>query len=218
MPRTITVKGIGKATAKVDYVVVSMMLESKNKLYDKAVEKAAKELELLRVAVVESGFAKDDLKTTNFDVRTEYEGYTDKNGNYKQRFTGYVVCHNLKLAFDFDSERLGTALSAIAGCISNPQLNIAFTVKDTSAINEEMLTSAAANAREKAEILCKASGVRLGTLMSIDYNWNDLNVYSTTRYAIAEDCIAAPMMAKRMDFDPEDIRVQDSVAFVWDII
>ncbi len=218
MSRTITVKGIGKATAKVDYVVISMTLESQNTVYDKAVEKAAKELEQLRAAVAEAGFLKDELKTTNFNVRTEYEGYNDKNGQYKRRFAGYVVCHSLKLAFDFDSERLATALSAIAGCVSNPELNISFTVKDTSAINEEMLAFAAVNAREKAELLCKASGVKLGTLMSIDYNWNEMNVCSTTRFALAEDCVAAPMMAKQMNFEPEDIRVQDSVVFVWDII
>lgn len=34
MARTITVKGIGKASAKPDYVVFSMTLESKHKDYD----------------------------------------------------------------------------------------------------------------------------------------------------------------------------------------
>ena len=41
MARTITVKGIGKASAKPDYVVFSMTLESKHKDYDKAMDMAA---------------------------------------------------------------------------------------------------------------------------------------------------------------------------------
>ena len=41
MARTITVKGIGKASAKPDYVVLSMTLESKHKDYDKAMDMVA---------------------------------------------------------------------------------------------------------------------------------------------------------------------------------
>ena len=36
MARTITVKGIGKVSAKPDYVVLSITLESKHRDYDKA--------------------------------------------------------------------------------------------------------------------------------------------------------------------------------------
>ena len=44
-------------------------------------------------------------------------------------------------------------------------------MKDATAINEEMLRSATANAKKKAEILCEASGVTMGDLIAIDYNW-----------------------------------------------
>ena len=40
MARTITVKGIGKVSAKPDYVVFSMTLKSKHKDYDKAMDMA----------------------------------------------------------------------------------------------------------------------------------------------------------------------------------
>ena len=39
MARTITVKGIGRVSAKPDYVVLSMTLESKHIYYDKAMDK-----------------------------------------------------------------------------------------------------------------------------------------------------------------------------------
>lgn len=47
MARTITVKGIGKASAKPDYVVFSMTLESKHKDYDKAMDMAADHIQQL---------------------------------------------------------------------------------------------------------------------------------------------------------------------------
>ena len=99
------------------------------------------------------------------------ENERDKNGNYKQIFVGYRVTHGLKLELDFDSQRLSKVLGAIAVCIAEPELNVQFTVKNKEAVDAALLQSACANAKAKAEILTKASGVTLGELVSIDYNW-----------------------------------------------
>ena len=158
MARTITVKGIGKASAKPDYVVLSMTLEAKHKDYQSAMDMAAEQIQYINDTLTAIGFEKSSVKTTNFNVRTDYDRIKDRYGNYESVFRGYEVTHYLKLAFDFDMGRLSRTLSAIAGCLSHPQLSIAFTVKDATAINEEMLRSATINAKRKAEILCDASG------------------------------------------------------------
>lgn len=216
MSRTITVKGCGKASAKPDYVILSMALESSHRDYDRAMQIAADQIQQLNDTLCSIGFEKDSLKTTDFNVRTDYERIKDRSGNYKSVFAGYEVTHRLKLAFDFEMDRLAKALSAIAGCPAHPELSIAFTVKDASAINEEMLRSAAVNARAKAEILCAASGVALGDLIAIDYNWGELNIYSRTRLECCEE--PAPMIdAAPIDIDPDDIDVSDTATFVWEI-
>lgn len=55
-------------------------------------------------------------------------------------------------------------------------------MKDKEAVDAALLDSACANAKAKAEILTKASGVTLGELVSIDYNWGELHLYSPTHY------------------------------------
>lgn len=217
MPRTITVKGLGKATAKPDYVVIFVSLDSRDMKYDAAMDLAARNVRDMEQALEKAGFEKDALKTSGFNVRTDYLSVKDKNGGYVQRFNGYVVSHNMKLEFDFDSGRLSQALSAISECPAHPQMSISFTVRDAAAVNEEMLRSATANARRKAEILCEASGVTLGELMAIDYNWSELEIVSNTRYSMAEDCAGAPLMAKAVNIRPDDINVSDTAAFVWEI-
>lgn len=218
MNRTITIKGIGKLSLKPDQTVVSLMLKTVRADYDKAMDEAAKHLEQLRSAIAEIGFTKDDLKTTSFDVGTEYENERDKNGNYKQIFVGYRVTHGLKLEFDFDSQRLSKVLGAIAVCIAEPELNVQFTVKDKEAVDAALLQSACANAKAKAEILTKASGVTLGELVSIDYNWDELHLYSPTRYEMEADCLMEISAAPTdMDIEPDDIDVSDSITFVWEI-
>ena len=218
MNRSITIKGIGKLSLKPDQTVVSLMLKTVHADYDKAMDKAAKHLEQLRSAIAEIDFTKDDLKTTSFDVGTEYENERDEKGNYKQIFVGYRVTHGLKLELDFDSQRLSKVLGAIAVCIAEPELNVQFTVKDKEAVDAALLESACVNAKAKAEILTKASGVTLGELVSIDYNWGELHLYSPTRYEMDPPCMARASAAPTaMDIEPDDIDVSDSVTFVWEI-
>lgn len=215
MPKTITVKGIGKASAKPDYVVLSMTLQSNHLDYDQAMDIAADHIQQLNTALAAIGFESSSVKTTNFHVHADYDRAEDHNGNYKSVFKGYEITHNLKLAFDFDMSRLSKTLAAIADCLSHPQLSVAFTVKDTTAIHEEMLRSATANAKRKAEILCEASGVELGDLITIDYNWGELDAYSHTNYRCCEDAMPLMARSRAIDIEPEDIDVSDTATFVW---
>ena len=185
-----------------DFVILTMKLEAKDKEYDKAMELAAKQLEQPNTSLTAIGFEKESVKTTNFHVDTDYDSYKDKLGNYQR-----------------EMKRLSQALAASATCLAQPELSIAFTVKDPTAVNDALLREATINAKKKAELLCEASGVTLGQLLTIDYNWGELNIYSDTRYDMAEDCLMAlPTSATSIDIEPDDIDVRDTATFVWEII
>lgn len=217
--RTITVKGTGTVSAKPDLIEISFRLEAADNDYDKAMKLASCQLNAVSKAVEQIGFEKGSLRTTDFNVSARRRNVRDRDGNFTSVFDGYACVHSMKLAFDFDSALLSRTLSVISATIADPNLSVRFTVKDPNAISEELLKSAAANAREKAEILCSASGVKLGELMTIDYNWGEVNVYSNTHYDIEEDCM--PPMCSPVCFDagitPDDIKVKDTATFVWEI-
>lgn len=219
MMRTITVKGVGSVSAKPDYITLSLGIETQEKEYDDSMQKATERINSLEAASQKVGFEKGDLKTTSFNVSTAYESVKDRSGNYKREFAGYNCSYRLKLAFDFDSKRLAEVLSAISNSGAKPELSIAFTVKDAAKVSEELLMSATKNAREKAEILCRASGAELGKLLSIDYNWGELNIVSRTSYEM-EDCIMPMMTLKECavpEIEPDDIDLHDTATFVWEI-
>lgn len=218
MPRTITVKGMGRVTTAPDYVVISMSLEAHEKNYEATMGLAANKIEQLNASLAEIGFEKKSVKTTNFNVRTDYDRVKDKNGNYSSVFNGYICTHRLKVEFDFDTKSLARTLYAISSCLANPELSISFTVKDPSAVNTELLKSATINAKKKAQILCEASGVELGQLLTIDYNWGELNIVSRTDYMLEEKCMAMPVGGLAdIDIEPDDIDVSDTATFVWEI-
>lgn len=216
--RTITVKGVGKVSVRPNLIVISMRLETENEEYGKAMSLASEKIENLNNALEGVGFEKQSVKTTAFNVRTNYESVRDEKGNYRSVFKGYVCSHNLKVEFDFDTKTLAKVLSAISSCLAMPELSISFTVKDPSEVSNELLKSATLNAKEKAEILCSSFGVNLGELVSIDYNWNDINVFSATDYKIENRCmLKAEACLSNIEIEPDDICVNDSATFVWEI-
>ncbi len=220
MARTITVKGSGSVSVKPDYVILNNTLESHNLAYDKAMVLASEQISALSDSLDAADFAKEDLKTTDFKVNTDYERVKNKDGNYRSVFNGYDVIHHLKLGFDFDTKRLSEAIAAIAGCIAHPEVKIRFTVKEPTRVSEDLLCSATENAHGKAEVICRASGVSLGQLVRINYNWGELDIYSHTNYDIGEyaaGVLASPIMEAGIDFEPEDIKVGDTVTFEWEI-
>lgn len=219
MTKTITVKGMGNVSAKPDLIVVTMILESMDKSYDQAMHLSVEKISKLTAALMDVGFEKSDLKTTNFNVKTEYDS-VKRNGRYEQVFLGYKCIQNLKLQFDLDVQRLAIVLGKISSCMADPDMQIRFTVKNPSAISEELLRSATSNAKTKAEILCDASGKALGDLLSISYNWGEIDVYSHTRFSMEDAvvcCAAGAADFEEMNIEPDGIEVSDTVTFIWEI-
>lgn len=215
-PRTIHIKGTGTASATPDYIVITLELIAHHMEYANAMRVGAQQVEMLREAVKEAGFSAEDLKTTNFDVDTEYENEEykeDGRTRYHRIFMGYDCKHSLKLSFDFDNERLEKAMTAIGDCLSKPEVSIAFTLKDKQALRDQILESAAQDAHRKAEILCKSSGVALGELLRIEYSWDEAHI--SHYFDMKMQCCEAA--APSYDFHPEEIEAGDTVDFYWEI-
>lgn len=214
MENMITVKGIGNISVKPDLIIVTIHLESIDMDYQKMMEKATDSVKALEDAVMSVGFKKSDLKTTNFNIGTRYENFYDSNNKYINKFVGYVCEQDLKLEFDLDLDLLSNLIDAITKSMTDPKFNIQFTVKDKYAVTELLLVKATENARQKAEVLTKASKVTLGNIVSIDYDWKELNVTSLTRYN-TDGALMAQAKSFAPNIEPDDINVSDTVTFTW---
>ncbi len=214
--RTIHIKGIGHATQAPDQVVLSLTLTAQNKEYSAAMRIGSQQVEMLREAIVEAGFKASDLKTTNFDVRAVYDNEETKDGKstrYQKVFVGFECRHDLKLTFNLSNDKLNAAVDTIAASLSQPKISIAFTIKNVEAFADKLLKSAAKDAQRKAKILCKASGVKLGKLLSINYSWTEVDVREEMIVCQKYDATSD----SSFDFQPEDIKASDTVDFLWEI-
>jgi uncharacterized protein YggE len=216
--RLITVKGIGKMTVPVDYVEIKFTLEEINKDYKKGYETFESNILELQKFVQSIGFKKEDLKASEINVTPEYDSIR-KNNKYIDVFKGYNFITELKLCFDFDSKKLGEVFSLSSTTKCTPKIDVEFTVKDKEAIKKKLLANAAKDAREKANILCEAMGVKLGNLITINYNWTDINIHSYTNYKL-DNMITTGLCCREeslVDFTPDDISVNDDASFIWEI-
>ena len=215
--KELVVKGIGKISTSPDIIVIEMTLNVVDLEYNQTMQRSTKLIDRLRNAVQTAGHDGKSLKTTNFNIGTEYDRYQDKNV-WKNRFVGYACNHDLRLEFDLYMEILGETLSAIVGSDAKPKLKIRFSIKDPTAVSEELLKNAIENAKWKAGVLAKSAGVTLGDIQRIDYNWSDIRFYSDTMYdmkeAVFENALSVPMS---MDIEPENIDVKDTATVVWSI-
>lgn len=217
--RTIRVTGKGQIKVRPDMTQITMSLEGLYKDYNETLKLSSQDTETLKDILSGFGFERLDLKTLNFSVDTEYESYKDRDGSYKQRFTGYRYRHMLKVEFDSDNERLGKILYALANGKVRPEFRISYTVKDPEATKNTLLGKAVKDAREKASVLTEAAGIGLKDIQSIDYSWGEIDFeYRPMDGGIlAERCMAEPTAAYSLDIEPDDIEVSDTVTVVWEI-
>jgi len=214
--REITVKGIGKAAASPDLIVINMNLEVCEPDYERTIQHGAETLDALRSAIESAGHNGKELKTTSFNINTKYENYREMDV-WKQQFAGYSCTHGLRLEFDLDMPLLGATLGAVGGCDADPGINIKFSIKDPNAVSEQLLESAIKNAAWKANILAKSAGVSLGAIRRIDYNWSDIRLFSNTDMCFDEGATRVAAAPMEINIEPEEINVSDTATVVWAI-
>lgn len=210
-----TVKGKGFASAPPDTIAISLQLEDIKDTYELAMQHAALALEQVRETLLPLGFPKKEIRSTHFSVDSAYEHRNDFRGENKRYFLGYRYRNDLKITFGNDSKRLGEILLALSLCEADPEFSVYFFLKDRHAVEHALLEDAVRDAKDKAQILAAAGGVMIGKILSIDYDWGEIEVRSRVYAASSKMAYdSAPMI----DLEPEDISNSDTVTVVWEIL
>ena len=216
MERTIRVTGKGKISVSPDTIKLNISAEGVFKDYAETVSKASEETSLIKEAISNAGLDPKDLKTSHFGVDTEYERYRDKRDDWRRKFVGYKYQHRLNIKFPNDNEILGRVLYQLANCPVSVEFSIEHTVKDVEAVKNELLGKAVEDSKAKAEVLSKAAGVKLDGVLTIDYSWGELEIYSRPMEYSGEIMMDS-IKCCNIDIEADDIDVQDTVTVVWRI-
>lgn len=222
--RIIHVKGVGKAAQAPDQVVINLNFSMESEKYSSAVKLIEGKITALRISAVDAGFDSNSLKAKNLFVKPIFEYQYSKNKRYKI-FSHYLAEYTLEFTFDFTNKKFDDALYILHEDFPNGENSVAFRIKDTAKFQAELLKLAAEDARRKAEILCAASGVKIGKLFKIGCSpeFSDSEIISETD---SNDFLALSEIISRADSDntyskifiPKEIEAEIGVDFFWEIL
>lgn len=212
--RKIIITGKGKLSVTPDIAIISFPLEFEAYEYGAAVYGINNMVEGLRNCIQECGIDRKELKTRSFSVNS----YTKEEKITKEYiFAGFRASHSMKLEIPLDTKLISKIVMGITKLDKDIEFRLGFGVKDSDACFDELLRNAIVNAKEKAEVIADASGVKLMEIMKVDYSFADIYLHSDTDMYLdtyENKCYSDHVLE---EITPEDIDVKDNVTVTWRI-
>ena len=210
--KILKVIGEGTVTSQPDQVILSFNVKSKSMEYSTCINNLNTKTDNLRNNIVSADLSKTDLKTTSFNIDSEFR----YNNNDDYIFDGYSASHQLVIKLPMDKELLNQVLHRITEGHSEAEIEMDFTIRDQEAVNRKVLARAVQNARQNAETLATAAGVVLGELQQIDYGGSEVRVRHLRSNILCEQSFSDSLHF--VDIETADVKSQDSVTLVYEVL
>lgn len=207
--RLLKVQGKGRVSVEPDMVTISFNVEVNEIDYGDCLRILNEQTEDLRGSMTASGLDAGILKTSAFNVRVDTDYHEGEH-----IFVGYSASHRMKIELPMDKDLLNKVLRQVAQGHSGAEIRLSFSVRDKDALRKSVLTNAVQTARENAETLASAAGLKLGKLMQMDYGWAEVRIYDREADMVCETT-AGPDF--NVNIEPEDVSAEDNVTLVYEI-
>lgn len=213
----ISVTGRGNIHVVPDVTRLEISVESVFKTYEEAYEQAKNNSSWM-VQILEYNHLSGKLaKTIRFDISDHLVNEYDDDEHYIGKIkAGFDLTQRFKVDLGMDTVLLNKVVRGVGKFIKGAQISIGYTVQDPRPSHLKMIERAVKDAQDKAEIMAKAAGCTLGTVVSIDYHRQDIHVYSQARN-IHSNQEAMACSASSLDIAPDDLVMGDEVNVTWEL-
>lgn len=213
----ISVTGRGNIHVVPDVTRLEIIVESVFKTYEEAYEQAKNNSSWM-VQILEYNHLNGKLaKTIRFDISDHLVNEYDDDEHYIGKIkAGFDLIQRFKVDLGMDTVLLNKVVRGVGKFIKGAQISIGYTVQDPRPSHLKMIERAVKDAQDKAEIMAKAAGCALGTVVSIDYHRQDIHVYSEARN-IHSNQEAMACSAASLEIAPDDLVMGDEVNVTWEL-
>ncbi len=158
-----SVQGTGKATAIPDTALISLGITKTATSITEAQNQTNRIANKILDDLKKLGIEDKNIKTTNYSVYPNYD-YTSRG----QKPNGYTVTENIEVKIK-PIEKVNQAIDSTTADGANIVGGVSFVLDDAvkKDIEEKARKEAVANAKEKAESLSNAAGIRLGKIIDV---------------------------------------------------
>jgi len=159
----IVVIGEGSISAAPDYAEVNGGVTTRGKSVQEATDANSKLMAAITSALQDAGIAAKDIQTSRFSIQPLY---TPADPHNESKLVGYSVSNQVNVTIR-DIGKAGDILDRLATAGVTNVGNIEFLHSDPSKLLDQARAAAVADAKRKAEIYAKASGIALGRVVWI---------------------------------------------------
>ena len=182
---SLTVQGTGSVKVESDRAGISLGVREVDEEVLKAQNKVNEKIAAIIEALKAMGVSGDDISTNGIGI------YPNYNYDEGETIVGYTAYNTLYLTVK-DVNNTGAYVDAAFAAGANSLDYVEFSAADTEAADAKALTLAVESAREKAQVLADAAGVKLGGILEIrdsaDTGFDGSGIYA--KNAVAEEAAA----------------------------
>ncbi|OGZ96671.1 MAG: hypothetical protein A3J10_02065 [Candidatus Sungbacteria bacterium RIFCSPLOWO2_02_FULL_54_10] len=167
-PRQFSVTGEGKVAVKPDLAVVTAGVVTQAAKIGETQADNAKKSNAVLAFIKQQGVQEKDIKTIGYTISPRYEYYNSPPcvsfpcpPQRPPEITGYEVRHTMEIKIR-DFTKTDAILDGVVAAGANEVGSVSFTVDDPEKPRADARAEAIANAEEKARVLARSLGVRLG--------------------------------------------------------
>ncbi len=160
---TLNVSATGYANAAPDRATVSAGVVQQGKTAREAMMGNATLMTAVFDELEAAGIPKKDITTSQLSLQPQY----DYRNRAKPTIKGYEARNTVTVKSD-DIDQVGAMLDALVRAGVNNINQVKFSVKEPKSAMDKARTDAIREAKEKAESMAEAAGVKLGPLLSIN--------------------------------------------------
>ncbi len=212
----IRVEGLARVTEVPEEIMVNIDLTVKDSLYHECFKNAVETLKTLKNTFEQNGIDSDLIKSKGIAVNeaTEWK----QNQRIK---TGYVANISLEVKSTFTQKFSEALLQSLNREDLNIKYRLAFVFSEVQKekLKEKAIELAVADAKQKAEIIASAAGLKLTGIANIDYRTEAASYRQTDFMMVKEYDTAATTRSANdfagVDLNPKEQVIQKSIHIEW---
>lgn len=223
---TITVRGEGEEFSVPDTAVFSFTVTEEAKTMAEAQQKATSKMEAVVAVLAAEGIEEKDRKTVGYSSYPKYEYPSNRpvvcneygcppspSGN--PTIVGYEISHTVEVKVR-ESQKAGDVMGKVGAQQVSNMSSLEFRVDDDSEVLAKARQAAIEDAREKAEVLADALGVRLVRVVSFNDSGYPGPIYYGREAAMAMDAAKGGASAP-VPVQPGENKYVSNVEVVYEI-
>lgn len=205
---SIRATGEGTATATPDQAELNIGVVTQATTADQASAENARKVEAVLAAVRRALEPAAEVKTIGYSITPNYV-YPREGGEAK--ITGYIASNTVRVKTS-ELNRVGPVIDAASQAGANNVQGLQFSVKDDAPVRAAALRDAAVRAREQANAIAAALGVRVGRILLAEEGG------PTVRPFVADAMEMRTASAAKTPVEPGTVEVRAVVTLTVEIL